>query len=62
MATFFRIPIVRFRTREQTGNARGEDEARPCTSQIGPWNLRRTWHHKRKMRIAADSELQLEQK
>ena len=40
-ATFFRIPVVRVRRRDQTRNACGEDETCPGTRQIGSCNFRR---------------------
>src|SRR5262245_23281259 len=62
MTAFFGIPIVRFRTLQQSGNARGEDEACACPRQIGCSHSRQTWHGRLKTRIAAHSGLHLEQK
>ena len=57
MTTFFRIPIVRFRTVRKTETALDEDKACPCTKQIERCNLRQTWHHKlkRELRPAASA-------
>src|SRR5262245_8862513 len=61
MTAFIGIPIVRFRTLQQSGNACGDDEACACPRQIGRSSSRQTWHRMLKTRIAAHSGLHLEQ-